>query len=126
MDVVWQPEALGQLAVGVVVAEQQVSLDASLSQPSHLANKKQTSVEVSPIAVIQITSDDHEGDLFVDGGLDQFFESLARGIAKQLDRGAIILTQAEQGAVEVNISCVKELEHSLVTARGEVRSQHPL
>ena len=69
-------QAARHLAVGIVVAVQKVNRNSRVSEPAHLANEKQPSIEVLPVPVVNVTGDHHEIDLLVDGLGDQVVESV--------------------------------------------------
>ena len=108
MDVVRQLQATRHLAVGVVIAVQQVDRDARVPQPAHLANEEQPGVEVLPVPVVHVACNHHEIDLFVDCLCDQIVEGVP-GCGTQALCGRIsVQRQASQWAVQVQIRGVDE------------------
>lgn len=108
MYVVGQLQSTGHFAFCVVVAVEQVDRDVCLSKPSHLPDKEQTSVEVFPVPVVNVTGDHHEIDLLVDRMRHEVVESVARCSAQALSRRVGIGRQPPQRAVKVQVGGVDE------------------
>ena len=96
------------LALGIVVAQQQVDGDARGIQASHLPGKVDAGVEVLPVAVVQVAGNDHEVHLLRDGLGDQVVEGITCCCAEQLRRGILVGGQSRQRAVEVDVGGVDE------------------
>lgn len=101
LDVGRQAELERHLALGVVVAEQQVDRDAGLVQTTHPRAEVQASAEVGPSAVVEVAGDHDEIDLLLDGHRDEFGEGVAGGVARLLGRRVLVGAQADQWAIDV-------------------------
>lgn len=109
MDVVRQLQPTRHLAVGIVVAVKQVDRYSRVPKPAHLTNEEQPSVEVLPISVVDVASNHHELDLFIDGLGDQVLESVPGRGPQALSRRIGIRRQTSQGTVEMEVGGVDEL-----------------
>ena len=110
-----QRELFGHLAVGIVVAKQQVHRDVCQIQAAHLPAKKVTRVVVFPAAVIQVTRNHHEVNRFLNGDVHQPGKRIAGDIAQQINRGVLVSREAGQGAVKVNVCRVDKFQTELLS-----------
>jgi hypothetical protein len=102
----------GELAGGVVVASNEQGLDAGFAQLGHLRGEEQAGIVILPVAVLQVTGEQHEGDLLRNGQFNEVFQGPPASAADRLDWAAIILFQASEWTIEVDICSMDELEHS--------------
>jgi hypothetical protein len=121
MHVVGQFEPARHLALGIVVAVQQIDGDARLPQPPHLPDEEQPRVEVLPVAVVDIARDHHEIDLLVDGMGDERLKSVAGGGAQTLGWRVRVGGKPPQGAVEMEVGGVDELHDGPGVRAGAAR-----
>lgn len=87
--------------MGVVIAADQVDFDPLGVEAGHLFVKEKAGVVVAPVAIVDVSGNDDEGDSLVDGELDEIFERAAGGLADRLDGCSFILIEAMQRTVEV-------------------------
>ena len=108
---VWRCRQLFRhVVLGIVVAVQNDGDDANRIEPRHLAVEKKAGVVFLPVGVVEIAGNDDERDLFLDGPVDQRRECGARRRAQQLDRCILVSGEPGQGAVDVNVGGVDELQ----------------
>ena len=108
LHVAGQREVAGDLALGVVVAVQQIDRDPGGIEPAHLRREIEAGRIVAPLPVIEIAGDDHEVDPLGNGLVDQPLEGLACRAANTLRRRVLLSRQAAQRAVQVDIGGVQE------------------
>ncbi len=113
MHVFRQGQAARHAVGGVVVARDQVDGDVGVSQLDHLLDEEQPGVEILPVAVVEIAGDEDEGHGLIFGQVDEILQRPARGAPHFGRRGPVVAIQTAQGAIEMKIRRVDELEHHL-------------
>jgi hypothetical protein len=108
VDVGRKAQPARHLALGVVVAVEQIDRDAGLVQPAHLAHEEVAGVEVAPGAVVEVAGDDEEIDRQLDRLVHEVGEGVPRGVAQRLHRGVLVGGQPAQRTVEVDVGGVDE------------------
>ena len=58
-----------------MIAVKQEDRNPGLREPAHLSNEKESGLIVAPIAVVEIASDNHEGDLIFDRLADEIVKA---------------------------------------------------
>jgi hypothetical protein len=111
LDVVGQAQVPGHLVGGVVIAGNDENGNPGILQPGHLPHQEQPGLIVPPVAVIQIAANDHERDRTLNGCLDEVFEGLPGRTAHFFNRHSLILGEAPQWAVEMDVSHVEKSKH---------------
>src|SRR5262249_1317463 len=86
--------------------------DSKLIQAGHLSDEIKTCAGVAPIAVIEIARKKHECNMLGDGKIDELRERSSRCPPDSVDRGAFVRIEAEQRAVEMDVSRVDESHYS--------------
>ena len=109
--VVGQPEVAGHPVLGVVVAADQEDLDAGVAEVGHPLDEPEAGVVVLPVAVVDVAGDQDEGDLLVDRQPDQVLQRPPGRPADLRRRAPLVPVEPAQGAVEVDVGGVEELEH---------------
>ena len=107
MDVVRQGQAAGDLALGIMVAMEQVDRNAGLVETAHLADEVQAGVVVAPVTVVEIARDDEKGHLLFDGNSNELIERFPRSRADALRDASLLPGKPFQRTVEVNVRSVK-------------------
>ena len=127
LDVVGQAEVAGHLVPGVVIAADEVDPDAGVAEVGHPPGEPEARVVVLPVAVVDVAGDEDEGDLLRDRQADQVLERPTGRPADLLDGAPLIPVEPPQGAVEVDVGGVEELEHRIGARprRGRSTSDRP-
>ena len=77
--------------------------DVGFVQPTHLLREEEPGVVVLPVAVIEISGEENERDLFVEGQVHQLGERFSRCSSDGLDGGGLESREPSQRAVEVYV-----------------------
>jgi hypothetical protein len=108
VDIVRQGQLAGHLALGIVIAMEQINGNASPVQPPHFPTEVMTGIGVSPVAIVEIAGDDHEIHGLLQGQIHQPTEGIP-GDGAQPVRGSVRISgQPREGAVQVDIGGVDE------------------
>lgn len=107
-DIGWEKKPTGDLAFGIVVSVKQKDGDPGFRKASHLFYEEKSSPVVLPVPVIEVSRNDHEGDLLVDGQADQVLEGFPSGPPNPHGTFAFLARQAPERTVEVDVRCVKK------------------
>jgi hypothetical protein len=97
---------LRDLTGGIMVSGNNKNLDILVPQRGHLGGKEQTRIVVFPIAVVQVTSKQNKGNLFLKSQLDEIFQSLSSRSSHLSNGGSIVLLKSYQRTVEMDIGCM--------------------
>ena len=108
MDVVGQGQLLGDLADRIVIAADREDSDAGVTQPLHLAQKKEACVVILPVAVVNIADDKYEGNLLFKGKSNEVLKRSSRRSPQFINGRTIVPLEAPQWAVQVNIGRMNE------------------
>ena len=69
----------------------QIQRNVGFAESSNLINKKETSVVVAPIAVVEIPSDQDESDFLLNCQVDEITQGASSGVPNLLDRCSLVL-----------------------------------
>ena len=105
-------------ALRIVVALDDEDTNTRAIQPHHLLAEKQARVEILPVAVVEVTGEEHEIDACAQGLVDESFEGASRRGAQTLNRRAVVTVQSAQRAVEVQIGGVEEAHQAINSDRS--------
>ena len=103
-----EDKAARDLTFGVMIAVEQEDRDSDLSETAHLPDEKKAGLIVSPIAVIEVTSDDDECDLFFNRSADEVVERDARCAPDLFSGGALLPGKSFERTIEMNVAGVNE------------------
>ena len=103
-----QRELLFDGALGVMVAAQEDDAAARLAEPGDLGHEKEARVEIPPVAVEEIASEQEELRAAVEAQLDQAGKRRARGLGDGLVGRAVVTGQAAERAVEMQVGGVND------------------
>ena len=95
-----------------MISIEQVDGNTGIMEAAHLTDKKQAGLVVAPIAIIEITRDNEEGNLILDGKFNKLIKSLTRGRADVRRRSSLMPGKPSQRTVQMNIRSVKEAKQS--------------
>ena len=125
-DVRREDKAARDLAFGVMIAVEQEDRDPGLRETAHLRNEEKAGLIVPPVAVIEVTCNDDEYDLFFDRLADEIVERDTRRGANAFGSGTLLPGKSLERTIEMNVAGVNEAkrfqgETPLMQARGPTR-----
>ena len=85
-----------------------IDRDVRVPQAAKLLRQIEPGVVVAPVAVVEVAGDEHEIDAALERQIDHPLERPPRRAADPLDGRVLVLLQAPEGAVEVDIGGVQE------------------
>jgi len=121
-DVRGQNQLARNHALRIVVTLHHEDADTRSVQSHHLLAEEKASVEILPVAVVDIAGEEDEGDFLLEGFVDQPLEGTAGCGAEARDRRAFIAVKAAQRAVDVEVGGVEESDQVIVSI---IRSTRP-
>ena len=77
--------------------------DACTAQAHHLLAEEQASMEVLPVAVVEVAGEENEVNALRERLIDQTFERTTGSSPQPCDRGAVVSVKAAQGTVDMQI-----------------------
>jgi hypothetical protein len=95
-----------------VVAAQDDDRNLGLAQPAHLAHEEEPGRVVLPRAVVEVTGDQHQARLLVDGEAHHALEGAAGSATERLTRAPLVRLQPDEGAIEVDVGGVNDEQRS--------------
>src|SRR5436309_2101750 len=113
VNVAGRTELLDQLAGGIMVAVNEIDINAGVFEMDHLLIEEERRFKALKAGIVEVPGDDQEVNFFLDGGGQDFFEGAAGGVANLLDRSAGIVGQTLKGCIEMNVCAVDELHVGL-------------
>ena len=78
--------------------------------PAHLPREEESRLIVAPVTVLEVTRDDDEGDILLNGLPDEIIECLTGSRPNAFDRSAFMPGKPSQRTVEMDIGRVKKAE----------------
>ena len=108
VDIVRQGQLAGHLALGIVIAMEQIDGNASPVQPPHFPTEVVTGIGVLPVAIVEIAGDDHEIHRLLQGQIHQPAKGIAGDGAQPVRGGVRVGRQPREGAVQVDVGGVDE------------------
>src|SRR5438270_3969127 len=109
VDVGGRTKLFDQLAGGIMIAINQVNVDARVLQPRHLLVEKQRRFKAFQADIVQIAGNDQEVNLLGKRSIDYFLEGAPSSVADLMYRSPRILSKPLQRGIEVDISAMDEL-----------------
>jgi hypothetical protein len=91
-----------------MIAIEQEDRDSGLCETTHLPDEKKAGLIVPPIAVIEVTSDDDEGDLLFDRLADEVIERDARCGPDSFSGRALLPGKSLERTIKMNVAGVNE------------------
>ena len=107
-DVGWEKKFTGDLAFGIVITVKKEDGDPGLRKASHLFYEEKSCPVVLPVSVIEVSRNDREGDLLIDGQADQVLEGFPGGSPNSHGTFAFLTRQTPERTVKVDVRRVKK------------------
>ena len=107
-DVGWEKKFTGDLAFGIVITVKKEDGDPGFRKASHLFYEEKSCPVVLPVSVIEVSRNDREGDLLIDGQADQVLEGFPGGSPNSHGTFAFLTRQAPERTVKVDVRRVKK------------------
>ena len=120
VDVLGQCQLFGDDRSGVVIARDEHHLDARRAQTGHLTGEEQARAVVTPIAIVEIASDDDEIHVFFEGKAHQVFKGSAGCSPNSVQGRTVVALQSHEGTVEMRVGGVNEAKHGCAKVAGNV------
>lgn len=105
-------KSAGDLALGIVISMKKEDGDPGFRKAAHLFYEEKSCPVVLPVPVIEVSRNDHEGDLLVDGHADQVLEGFPGGSPNPRGTFAFLTRQAPERTVEVDVRRMKKAKVS--------------
>ena len=125
LHVIWEHEPAGNLALGIVVSIEQEDRSTGCCEPGCLLDEVKPRLIITPVPVIEITSDDDKGDFFPQSLVNKICKRLASRCSDTFSSIVLLPGKSLQGTVEMNICRVDKPERSQgIPQRSGIQSEY--